>query len=157
MPNPKKIYTRVCAIVVKNNAVLMVQHKSRDQIYWITPGGGLEFDETIPQAAEREVLEETHVKVKFEKIICISDFFAHRVLKNHPKKLHIIDIFVKAKYISGEVKLGRDPEKTVQIIQDAKWVPLADLDQYRILPPFLKELILTGKAQNIYTPNIQEG
>jgi 8-oxo-dGTP pyrophosphatase MutT (NUDIX family) len=56
----------VRALVVWNSQVLLVQHHDpRDNAtFWILPGGGSEKDETLEDAARREVQEETGVEVR---------------------------------------------------------------------------------------------
>ena len=58
---PQFRYT--CAIfIIKDDAVLMVRHKKLQR--WLPPGGVIEAHETPDQAALREVLEETSLKVR---------------------------------------------------------------------------------------------
>ena len=40
---------------------------------WTMPGGKLEFQETFEKGAFREVLEETGIKLKSAKVICINN------------------------------------------------------------------------------------
>lgn len=57
---------RICAtaggFLVHDHKVLLVKHKKLG--FWLAPGGHLEAGELPHQAAEREVFEETGVKVK---------------------------------------------------------------------------------------------
>ncbi len=57
---------RICitagGFFVKHNKILLVKHKKLG--IWLAPGGHVECDEQPHQSAEREVFEETGVKVK---------------------------------------------------------------------------------------------
>ena len=58
-----RVVTRVITYDSENQQVLLV--KNHDQDYWYPPGGGWEYDkENIIECAEREVYEETGLKVK---------------------------------------------------------------------------------------------
>ena len=62
-------------IIVVDNKVLLVHHyKENEYDFWVLPGGGIKENEGIFKAAEREVLEETNLKVKAEKIVYIEEF-----------------------------------------------------------------------------------
>src|SRR5512140_2416032 len=62
-------------IVVQNGKVLLVRHYRENQYdFWVMPGGGIEGEEGIFKAAEREVWEETNLKVRAEKIAYVEDF-----------------------------------------------------------------------------------
>ena len=62
MPPPSCHYrVSVKALVVKNNAILLLQEEDGR---WELPGGGLEFGETIEECLKREVQEEIGVTVK---------------------------------------------------------------------------------------------
>ena len=54
---------RVSAIVINNDQILLIHRKKDGKEYWVFPGGGVEADETVQQAAAREVLEETSLIV----------------------------------------------------------------------------------------------
>lgn len=57
---------RICptagGFLVHDNRILLVKHKKLG--IWLAPGGHLENDEQPHQAAEREVFEETNIRVK---------------------------------------------------------------------------------------------
>ena len=55
--------------------VLLVNHYQEDRFdFWVMPGGGIEGDEGIFRAAEREVWEETNLTVRAERIAYVEDF-----------------------------------------------------------------------------------
>lgn len=59
---PPKICLTASGFLVHEGKVLLIKHKKLG--YWLAPGGHVEDDELPHQAAEREVWEETGLKVK---------------------------------------------------------------------------------------------
>lgn len=58
------------AIIIKNNKILLVKRKHEPfKGYYALPGGFVESNETTEEAVAREVMEETNLAVKPEKII----------------------------------------------------------------------------------------
>lgn len=51
------------AYLIENQKVLLIYHKKLEK--WLPPGGHIEENETPPEAAQREVLEETGFKFEF--------------------------------------------------------------------------------------------
>jgi ADP-ribose pyrophosphatase YjhB (NUDIX family) len=46
---------RVGAVIVKDGALLLMEHKRRGRTYWTIPGGRLKEDETIEDCLKREL------------------------------------------------------------------------------------------------------
>ena len=55
---------RACGALIQNNTILMVRHAEQFRSYWTLPGGGVEAGETPAEAAEREMAEETGLRVR---------------------------------------------------------------------------------------------
>ena len=103
MQSPK---AGVGAVVFRNDAVLLIQRKSPPyQNQWCIPGGKIRLGETLKQAAEREILEETGV------IICAGEpVYSFEVIdtdKNGDIRYHYIVVDLIADYVSGE-PVGKD-------------------------------------------------
>lgn len=96
----------VGAVVIYNSKVLLVQRATPPyQGLWCIPGGKVQFGETLQQAAEREIHEETGIIIKagdpvysFE-IINTSD-------PQHP--VHYVVIDLEASYVSGKIRASSD-------------------------------------------------
>lgn len=59
---PPKICSTASGFLVDQDKVLLIKHKKLG--FWLAPGGHTEDDELPHQAAEREIWEETGLKVK---------------------------------------------------------------------------------------------
>ena len=99
-----KLRVRVCAIIVRDNKILLIKHKAKtpSNYLWLPPGGGLEFGETTAQAFSREILEETNL------IVTKGSFFELTEYLSAP--IHALELFFIAENIEGEIKIGSDPE-----------------------------------------------
>lgn len=73
--NERRIAVR--GIVYKNNKILAVQHKKPDGTpvdFWATPGGGLDFGESLIDGLKREMVEETGVIPKVGRLLFTQQF-----------------------------------------------------------------------------------
>ena len=106
------------AIVINdNNEVLLVKRSSSSRTepgMWSRPGGQVEFGETVEEAVEREVLEETGVTVKFERFLCMD--------QNMGESKHWIALGFLATYVSGRAQ-NLEPDKHYAV----RWVSLDEL------------------------------
>ena len=116
-----KIRVRVCGICVQDDKILLVNHSGMNESgeFWSPPGGGLEFGESIEDCLKREFLEETNTVISVGKFLKINEFVK--------PPLHAIELFYEVKILSGEIKIGFDPEMDYQIIKDIQWLSFADV------------------------------
>jgi ADP-ribose pyrophosphatase len=104
----------VGAVVIKNNHVLLVRRgKPPAQNQWAIPGGAVNLGETLQQAAEREILEETGVTVRAGAPLYTFDVIRHDAHRRI--QFHYVIIDLLAEYIEGEPVAGDDAK-------DAQWV-----------------------------------
>jgi 8-oxo-dGTP diphosphatase len=91
--------------VIREGMVLLGKRKnSHGADCWSFPGGHLEMFETWEYCAEREVYEETDLKIKNTKFAGVTnDIFPD-------EKRHYITLFISADYDSGVLK-NMEPEK----------------------------------------------
>lgn len=103
-----KVSVGVGVIIMRENRILLGKRKgSHGEDTWATPGGHLEFGESVEQCAIREVLEETGLCVKkITKLDFTNDIFTE-------ENKHYITLFVKADYEGGEPVLN-EPNKCEQ-------------------------------------------
>lgn len=107
MKKLRTIVSQVC--VKKDNKILMVQeNKSGVKGKWNMPAGKLENDESIIDAAIREVKEETNIDVKINGLVAIQETVSDLG--------QLIIMYFLGEYISGDISFdGKE-------IADVKWM-----------------------------------
>lgn len=122
----------VGAVVMENGRVLLVRRKNPpSEGLWAIPGGKQRWGETLQQTAEREVLEETGVRIKAGKIVHTFEVLDHDA--GGSLLFHYIIIDVTGKYISGRLHAGDDA-------LEARWFARGELERSRTSPSTLKLL-----------------
>ncbi len=81
------IRIRVQAVLINEGKLLLVKHVKNGKEYWVLPGGGVEYRETVIESLKRELKEELNIDLKTCKLITIRDFIPHN------EDRHILDIY----------------------------------------------------------------
>jgi 8-oxo-dGTP diphosphatase len=110
----------VGAVVFKSDAVLLVKRgKAPSDGKWAIPGGSVELGETLQQAAEREIFEETGIRIRADRPVYTFDYIERE--HNGAIRFHYVIVDLAADYISGEINPGDDAAQ-------AAWIPFAELE-----------------------------
>ena len=104
MPKPIiRVGTR--AVIFNKDNELLVEHSLRPETNWYyLPGGGVWFQEKIEDCLVREVMEETGLEVKAERLLWVRDF-----IEGFPDR-HGIEMFFLATITGGKFKPIHDTE-----------------------------------------------
>ncbi len=103
----KNISIGVGAIVFRGDEVLLIKRgKPPFMGQWSIPGGGLEFRETVKDAVQREVREETGIEIELIGLLDVFD----AIPEGSPQEdlFHMVLIDYVALWISGEPVAGDD-------------------------------------------------
>lgn len=112
------------AVVFKEDKVLLVlRGKPPAEKQWSIPGGCVELGETLQEAAEREIAEETGIAIQASKPIYTFDVIEHD--ENGHIRFHYVIVDLAADYVSGELRAGDDAV-------DVSWVSLKDLNNRNV-------------------------
>jgi len=115
----------VAAVVFHEGRVLLtLRGNEPSRGLWGIPGGVIEVGELVEEAVTREVMEETGVRVRPEKLI--TTFDSIRRDPDQRVRYHYILFEYLCRYEDGEPRPGSDA-------LDATWVPLAQLDSVDIM------------------------
>ena len=123
---------RVSAIIInEKDEILLAKHRKKDREYWVLPGGHLEFGESLAQCVERELLEESGLKGKFERLVFVSESLAPNGTR------HIINFFALLTASDGKMKIGSDEDILCEIV----YVPLTKLPELIFYPNITNHII----------------
>ncbi len=97
----------VGAIVFKDNKVLLVRRgKPPAEGLWAIPGGRIEIGETLQEAAEREIFEETGMTIRALEPVYTFDVIDQDA--GGRTRFHYVIVDLTADYIRGEPRAGDD-------------------------------------------------
>ena len=132
MSERPSIRLRSCVAVIEKDSILLVPHFNTDvgPIQWHIPGGGVEFGETLTQAAVREFAEETGLQVTCGDLIGI-----HEQIKPDGSWHSVSHVFA-GQIIGGTIRSEMSPfgERraqwfTQQQLSAIKYYPAAMVDK----------------------------
>jgi ADP-ribose pyrophosphatase len=122
----------VGAVVFKDEFVLLVRRgQSPAKDLWAIPGGSVEIGETLQEAAEREILEETGVQIRASKPIYTFDVIDRDAAGK--VRFHYVIVDLVADYVLGEPSAGDDAV-------EARWVSAKEINNLKVSTTTLKLL-----------------
>jgi 8-oxo-dGTP diphosphatase len=133
----KRSYTEyprvgVGAVVIRDGKVLLVKRGvPPSEGLWAIPGGMIELGETIQQAAEREIYEETGIRIQAREPVYTFDLIERDAEGRIRYHFVVVDVF--AYYVSGA------PEARDDVV-DARWVAPEDLEALPASPNTMRLL-----------------
>lgn len=97
----------VGAVVFKDNKILLVKRKNPPaKNQWAIPGGRLQLGETLREACQREILEETGINIKVGELIYTFEVIERRA--DGQILFHYVILDFLADYLSGTAIPGDD-------------------------------------------------
>lgn len=108
------------AIVRRDDAVLLVKRgRAPRKGEWAIPGGRVHAGEMLRAATEREVLEETGIRIRAGEMIYQLEYLEHD--NDGGIAFHYVVLDYAGEYLGGELQAGDDAD-------EAAWVPFSSLD-----------------------------
>ncbi len=140
----------VGALVVEQGRVLLVQRgRPPGAGLWAIPGGRQHLGETLRQAAEREILEETGVTIRATVPIYTCEHIEREA--NGSVRYHYVIVDLGAEYVGGEPRAGDDASA-------ARWVAWSELAGLPLNATTRTALAALFPAEaGPYLPSMQDG
>ena len=122
--NPVTPQLRVAAIIVRDQQILLVEHRKRGERYWVLPGGRLEGLETLDAALRRELNEELSLAARIGPLVIVSEMLA-------PDR-HVVNLMFHAEI--GE-KVEPVLDRADPVLAGWQWVSTDQLPRLDFRPP----------------------
>lgn len=128
---------RVAGIIIEDEKILLISHKKNDSVYWLLPGGGVDYGESLEEALVREFSEELNIDIRVEGLALLCDSI------DPEGNRHIINICFHCTYLNGEYTVGNDER-----LNNYGFFRPGELKGLQIYPPVNDKLaeIFTGNA-----------
>lgn len=120
----KKVRVRVSGIILRDDALLLIAHKKNNEVYWLLPGGGVRYGESLTEALNREFHEELGIGVSVGKPALMCDSI------DPSGKRHILNIAFRCDHRDGEFRVGKERR-----LHDYGFFRKEELAAMRIYPP----------------------
>ncbi len=121
---------RVAALILQGEKILLAQHEKGGRRYWLLPGGGVEFGESVEEALHRELLEEAGLPIRVHDLLWVVD----SIPDDHHR--HVINLILNAEALSTE--LSPQPDN---VLRDVRWINVSDLSGLEIFPDTKAEIL----------------
>ena len=113
----------VGAVVMHEDKVLLVlRNQAPAKGMWAIPGGSVELGETMKRAAEREIMEETGLRIRAGEVI-----YAFDTIHTDPQggvQYHYVILDLLAELLDPD-----QPLRPADDVRDAAWFSLVDLSK----------------------------
>ena len=120
---------RVAPVILEDGKLLLVRHSKGDRSYWLLPGDGVEYGESLADALRREMREETGLDVEVGALLFANDSIPP------DRSRHVINLYFLARIVGGTLRLGDEPN-----LAELRFVSMDELSGLEFYPDIRREL-----------------
>jgi len=121
---------RVAALIARGDEILLAEHEKGGRRYWLLPGGGMEYGESIEETLKRELLEEAGLEIEVGDLLWMVESIPE------DRHRHVLNLILRAQARS-EV-LHPTPDR---VLRDVRWMKIRELETLRLFPDTLREIL----------------
>lgn len=124
------------AIIIEDDKVLAIEKMDEEGAWYILPGGGQEFGETLIDTLKRECQEELGASIEVGKMVLVREYIGrnHEFIKTD-SGLHQVELYFKCQLTS---KINKDLATHPDVGQiGVRWIKLSGEESLRVYPKFL--------------------
>lgn len=143
------IRLNVAAVIVRGDALLLVEFDDETGVHYNLPGGGVEDGETLHQALRREVREETHAELsEIGRLLLIWEYVPQQQAEQYGTQQKVALVFHCTLAAGSEPHFPPTPDAHQTGI---RWVALDDLENVALLPALAPQIrhALAHPAQSV--------
>jgi ADP-ribose pyrophosphatase YjhB (NUDIX family) len=121
---------RAAAIILKDDQILLARHEKDGRSYWVLPGGGVDFGETVAEALTREMREEANLEIRLGELIMLNDSIPpdrHR---------HILNLYFLAEITGGKLRVGQNDKR----LRGMQFTDVDDIPNIPLYPDVRRQL-----------------
>ncbi len=149
-PPKRRPRTRVGVAIYDGDQILLVKYEDDFGSWWVLPGGGLHWGETLHEGAIRECREEVCLDVTPGPVICVTEAIPDDAARElRPDGYHILHVVFRATAWSGEPRIGVDPR-----VHGVAWRKVTDLRGVPLYPPIAHVLAANAYGEAEQAPYI---
>lgn len=121
---------RAAGLLLQGDSVLLVRHQKGEDTYWLLPGGGVQFGESLEEALHRELLEEACLDAQVGPLVLVNDSIAPDGSR------HMVQLVFRCEHVVGEPLVGQDPR-----VVETRYVGIDEMNDLELRPDLRKELV----------------
>ncbi|RLQ92277.1 NUDIX domain-containing protein [Falsibacillus albus] len=132
------IRVRAGAVIIKDDAVLLIEFNDENGLHYNLPAGGVEPNETIIGAVQRETREEASIEVEVGPLAFVYEYAPH-MNANKYGETHSLGLIFACEIKDGScpgIPDQPDPNQT-----GVKWVKLTELPNVVLYPDMREHII----------------
>ena len=141
------------AVIITDQRLLTIKKQAGASVFYTLPGGGQKPGETLPQALERECLEELGIHVKVGNLLYIREYVGkHHEFASTDSEIHQVDFFFACEIIKDENPFkGEKPDKRQIGIE---WLPINQLEKFPFYPSVLRKMLRQLPPEKVYLGDV---
>jgi 8-oxo-dGTP pyrophosphatase MutT (NUDIX family) len=131
------------AIIIRDGRLLAIRNIGPDGDWYILPGGGQRFGETLGEALKRECLEEAGASVSVGRLRLVREYIGkNHEFSDHDGEAHQVEFMFECEIVGDYAP--RDGHLPDQHQTGVDWLPIGELERHRLYPKVLSGILKQG-------------